>query len=56
MENLDNQEESNSNETSNVKSNVEEQPKEVSQETLNYLTNILGIDKDSWFQQGSRRC
>lgn len=41
-----NQEESNSNETSNV----EEQPKEVSQETLNYLTNILGIDKDSWVQ------
>lgn len=45
-----NQEESNSNETSNVNSNVEEQPKEVSKETLNYLTNILGIDKDSWVQ------
>lgn len=41
-----NQEENNSNGTSNV----EEQPKEVSQETLNYLTNILGIDKDSWVQ------
>ncbi len=45
--------ESNSNEASNITSNEPATPKEVSQETLNYLLDILGINKssesgDSW--------
>ncbi len=42
--------ESNSNEASNITSNESATPKEVSQETLNYLLDILGINNNGWIQ------